>query len=62
MVRSHQNSEHHESDVDIHPPGFQEGYHPPQQRDYLVLSGRGCSVESPSFVQVEPGVDMRESV
>ena len=31
VVRSHQNPEHHESDVDILPPRLQQGHHPPQQ-------------------------------
>ena len=30
-IRSHQNPEHYEPDVDIHPSGFQQSYHPPQQ-------------------------------
>jgi len=29
-ARSHQDTEHHESDVDIHPPRLQQGHHPPQ--------------------------------
>lgn len=30
-VRSHQNPENRKPNVDLHPPGFQQGHHPPQQ-------------------------------